>query len=88
MVVRRLAKQAPVCLESLGYRLVRIENVLTLEVGDQRIKLTALVNRNIGWNVRGVAEILVVFTVSGCLVNYAGALVVGNVVANQNLPSV
>ena len=62
--------------------------MLALEVGDQRIELTALVNRNVGRNVCGVAKILVVFTVGRCLVHDAGAFVVGNVIANQNLPGV
>ena len=88
VVVRRLAKQAPVCLEALGDWLVGVEDVLALEVGDQRIELTALVNRNVSWNVCGVAEILVVFTVGRSLVHDAGALIVGNIVANQNLPGV
>ena len=88
VVIRSLTQQAAIGLKSLSDWLVGVENVLALEVGDQRVKLTALVNRNVGRNVCGVAEILVVFTVGRCLVHDAGALVIGNVVANQNLPGV
>ena len=68
--------------------LVGLKDVLANEVGDDRVEFAALVDRHVGRDAGKVANHLVVFTIGRGLVNDSGAIAVGNIVGNQNLPGV
>ena len=88
MVIRGLLEQATVGLEPRDDVLVGVENVLTLELADDRVELAALVDRNVNRNSGRFTNSLVIFTVGRRLVNDSGSIAFANVVVDQNLPSV
>ena len=88
MVVRLLLQQTTVGLEFLGNGLVRIKHVLPGEVGDIGKKLARIVNRDDDPDAVLAGDDLVVFTVSGCLVNDSGSFTGRNVFGDKDRESV
>ena len=88
MLVRSLTQQSTHGLQVLGDWLVGVKDVLPLVGSNHRVELTALVDRNVGWDACGLANVLVILTVGRCLVDNSGAIGIGNIVSNQDLPGV
>ena len=82
MVIRGLLEQATVGLEPGDDVLVGVENVLTLELADDRVELATLVDRNINRNSGRFTNSLVIFTVGRRLVNDSGSIALANVVVD------
>ena len=62
--------------------------MLTLIRSNYRVELSAFVNRNVGWDACSLTNVLVILTVGRCLVHNSGAIGIGNIICNQDLPSV
>ena len=88
VLVRGLTKNSTSGLQVLGNWLVRFEDVLAFKVGDDGIKFTAFVDRNVGRNSCIVANTLVILTIGRCLVNDSSAIAIAHIVVDQNLPGV
>ena len=88
MLVGGLTQQSTHGLQVLGDWLVGVKDVLPLVRSNHRVELTALVYRNVGWDACGLANVLVILTVGRCLVDNSGAIGIGNIVSNQDLPGV
>ena len=86
--VARLAQQAPLGLQELRQRLVRVAPEQARDIRDRRQEPAAVVEREDHRDAGRFADLLVLLAVCGSLVHDAGAVVGGDVVGHEDLPRV
>ena len=88
VLVARLAQQPALLAQQLGERLVGVEDLQALDLGHGGQETSAVVDGDDDGDARGLADLLVFFTVGGGLVNDAGAVGGRYVIGHEDLPGV